>query len=347
MAYKSKVHQELTNALAELNHPETTANKEVKLLQAGLHQSTSQIHEMKLQLQLLRTQMQAASTPRAISSGKIAGKVLRNKSDKALAKKQRLDELESKFKQLEKEVQALAQRLGLVLQSRQNMVKLGKENPLLVKDLANDKSRIEAKELEKENLRLALELEKDNQRLAKELGRENRKLSKELERDKLRPPTRKLDKTNLKLENKPETTTTNKKNNGYHQVDTEVHQELKNFGIVPTARGISDSTYSCARAVLEKQRAYRSSNSLRRKSTYNAAIQCSFGQSNDLMDHASEDAEENEFQSQYSSASSHKSSDNLSFQDELQVSRNLSCNEKVRRKINLTPTRIPTPQQTC
>lgn len=34
----------------------------------------------------------------------------------------------------------------------------------------------------------------------------------------------------------------------------------------------------------------------RRKSTYNAAIQCSFGQSNDLMDHASEDAEENEFQ---------------------------------------------------
>jgi hypothetical protein len=97
---------------AELNHPETTANKEVrelnfsvfvslfllisptneshpfqkkncnkwnkaqilrfetldftmqvKLLQAGLHQSTSQIHEMKLQLQLLRTQMQAASTP--------------------------------------------------------------------------------------------------------------------------------------------------------------------------------------------------------------------------------------------------------------------------------------------
>jgi len=85
-------------------------------------------------------------------------------------------------------------------------------------------------------------------------------------------------------------------NNGYNQVDTEVHQELKNFGIVPTARGISDSTYSCARAVLEKQRAYRSSNSLRRKSTYNAAIQCSFGQSNDLMDHASEDAEENEFQ---------------------------------------------------
>jgi hypothetical protein len=36
---------------------------QVKLLQAGLHQSTSQIHEMKLQLQLLRTQMQAASTP--------------------------------------------------------------------------------------------------------------------------------------------------------------------------------------------------------------------------------------------------------------------------------------------
>jgi hypothetical protein len=34
----------------------------------------------------------------------------------------------------------------------------------------------------------------------------------------------------------------------------------------------------------------------RRKSTYNAAIQCSFGQSNDLMDHASEDAEDNEFQ---------------------------------------------------
>ncbi|CAK9215887.1 unnamed protein product [Sphagnum troendelagicum] len=346
MAYKSKVHQELTNALAELNHPETTANKEVKLLQAGLHQSTSQIHEMKLQLQLLRTQMQAASTPRAISSGKIAGKVLRNKSDKALAKKQRLDELEAKFKQLEKEVQALAQRLGLVLQSRQNMVQLGKENPLLVKDLEIDKSRIEAKELEKENLRLALELEKENRRLAKELERENRKLSKELERDKLRPPTRKLDKTNLKLENEPETTTTSKKNNGYNQVDTEVHQELKNFGIVPTACGISDSTYSCARAVLEKQRAYRSSNSLRRKSTYNAAIQCSFGKSNDLMDHASEEAEENEFQSQYSSASSHKSSDNLSFQDELQVSRNLSCDEKVRRRINLTPTRIPTPQQT-
>ncbi len=36
---------------------------QVKLLQAGLHQSTSQIHEMKLRLQLLRTQMQAASTP--------------------------------------------------------------------------------------------------------------------------------------------------------------------------------------------------------------------------------------------------------------------------------------------
>jgi len=34
----------------------------------------------------------------------------------------------------------------------------------------------------------------------------------------------------------------------------------------------------------------------RRKSTYNAAIQCAFGQSNDLMDHASEDTEENEFQ---------------------------------------------------
>jgi len=102
-------------------------------------------------------------------------------------------------------------RLGLVLQSRQNMVQLGKENPLLVKDLENDKSRIEAKELEKENLRLALELEKENRRLAKELERENRKLSKELERDKLRPPTRKLDKTNLKLENKPETTTTNRK----------------------------------------------------------------------------------------------------------------------------------------
>ncbi len=99
-------------------------------------------------------------------------------------------------------------RLGLVLQSRQNMVQLGKENPLLVKDLENDKSRIEAKELEKENLRLALELEKENQRLAKELERENRKLSKELERDKLRPPARKLDKTNLKRENEPKTTTT-------------------------------------------------------------------------------------------------------------------------------------------
>ncbi len=94
-------------------------------------------------------------------------------------------------------------RLGLVLQSRQNT--------LLVKDLEIDKSRIEAKELEKENLRLALELEKENRRLAKELERENRKLSKELERDKLRPPTRKLDKTNLKLENEPETTTTSKK----------------------------------------------------------------------------------------------------------------------------------------
>jgi hypothetical protein len=90
------------------------------------------------------------------------------------------------------------------------MVQLGKENPLLVKELENDKSRIEAKELEKENLRLALELEKENRRLAKELERENRKLSKELERDKLRPPTRKLDKTNLKLENEPETTTSKK-----------------------------------------------------------------------------------------------------------------------------------------